>query len=109
MSIKVDKFIKISLENRQIFKEKRINKIVNFLNILKSECGNTNFRLTKFFKEHKQEHLMINAIYKIGFLEKSESDKYPFYKWIGEPPTKADAKFIIEFLNSKAKERQMLY
>ena len=52
---------------------------------------------------------MINAIYKIGFLEKSESDKYPFYKWIGEPPTKADAKFIIEFLNSKAKERQMLY
>lgn len=109
MSKKVDEFIIKSLANRQKQKDKRIYKIIDFLNELRSECEKKGFRLTKFFKEHKQEFIMVDAIYKIGFLKKSSSDKYPYYKWIGGDPTKADAKFIIEYLNMKSKERQMLY
>jgi hypothetical protein len=87
----------------------RVNKIYNILLLLKKGIENDKyFRVSRFIAEHKQESNIISAFNKIGLYEYDGRSKKQIFKWTSGKPSKEDAKFIIEFLNLKAKERKML-
>lgn len=112
--IKLVKQQQIELTNNKIKLRKmrtdfRVDKIYNIILLLKKEIkSNEKFRISNFVNQHKQDSCIISAFNKIGLYEQIDSCKIPKYKWIAGKVTKDDAKFIVEFLNQKAKERRIL-